>query len=261
MRDVDKIIGRLAIIVPVLHLTSCGLFMAGYSAGFGGGVGGLFSPSDFFTITIQYLILIYALSLGVPTLLTVARHRLGWASYQDIIEKETDQIRKEKLRSNGEFTKVVLVVSIWISLALFGLIFALSIWVGAIRDHYVMFMFFAVSLAPLWWKVSNHFDIPMLPSELALNAVLFVVAVIGIGMDRGDRDRRLPFELVVSKTMQCNDHRILRPIGERFISVTPDNRRYIINDECETQFVFETVPIYSPKPLGDLVVEKFNESP
>ena len=256
MLDIDKVAGRVTIIVPVVHLAACGLYMAGYSTGFGGNIGGMFSASDFFTITIQHLVATYVLGLGMPVAVILLRHRSGRTYAVDLIAMEDDPAKRADLVATRRW---VLRLTTWVvpPLVLIPLIILVcQIWTGAMRDYYFALNFSLLALLPVWWKIANRLQLYGLPVELAWCALAFAVGVLGLGMNSGDRDRRFPYNAVSDVRMHCGKHAILSPIGDRFISVTPDNRRHIVNDECKVQFDFVPTSIIRLVPLYDLVKAK-----
>lgn len=259
--DIDKIAGRATIIVPVVHLVACGLYMAGYSIGFGGNIGGMFSASDFFTITIQHLITTYVLTLGMPLVVIFMRHRSGRTYAVDLIAREDDPLKKAELIATRHwvvgFTTWTLPV-----LALLALVMlACQFWTGAARDYYFALNMCILALFPSWWKIANHLKFYGLSVELAWCALAFTVGVVGLGMNSGERDRRYSYNDLSEGRMRCGKHVILSPIGNRFISVTPDNRRHLVNDECKVQFDFVPTTIVPFGSLYDLVIAKLVVAP
>jgi hypothetical protein len=259
--DVEKLTGRLTIIIPLVHLVACGLYMAGYSAGFGGNIGGMFSPSDFFTITIQHLITTYVLSLGMPMALILLRHRSGYTSAAELISQENDPEKKSRLITTQQW---VVKVATWIlpaMAAIAGLVLALQFWTAGARDYYFTFSFVLLALLPTWWNLANRLNFEGLHVEFAWCALAFGIGVVGLAMNQGDRDRRFPYSALTDTRMHCGNHVILSPIGDRFISVTPDNRRQLITDECKVQFVFQPTPIVPLEPVFDLIKSKLTPHP
>lgn len=259
--DIEKAIGRLTIIVPLIHLLACGLYMAGYSTGFGGNIGGMFTASDFFTITIQHLVTTYVLSLGMPVAVIFLRHRSGRTYAADLIAKEEDPAKKAKLVDTREW---VIWFTTW-ALPLLGLLplglLACQIWTDAPRDYYLPLTMLLLALLPIWWRAANRLNFYGLPVELAWCALSFAVGVLGLGLNAGDRDRRWPQAAFVDSRMRCGKHVVLNPIGERFLTVTPDNRRHLTDDECKVQFDFAPTTIVRMDSLANLVSAKLNPAP
>lgn len=261
MQDFDKVAGRLAIVVPIVHLVTCGLYMAGYSAGFGGNIGGLFSASDFFTITIQHLVTTYVFSLGMPLAVILLRHRSGRAYAVDIIAQEDDPATKAKLIATRQwvigFTTWALPV---LALFLFTMLIC-QIWTGSVRNYNFLFTSIFLALMPAWWGAADRLKLYGLPVELAWCAAVFAIGVVGLGMDAGDRDRRLAYKVLFDTRMHCGHHVMLSPIGDRFISVTPDDRRHLINEDCKVIFDFVPTAIIPLRSLYDLVKAKLTSAP
>jgi hypothetical protein len=260
MTDVEKIIGRFSLLLPIVHIITCGLFMAGYSLGFGGNIGGLFSASDFFTITIQHLITTYTLSLMAPILFILSRHRTGRAYAIDLINAEKDEETRARLVSTRQF---IVKLTSWV-LPLFAILFVvmacLSIYADAHVEYYLTLNMLVLGFLPTWWNLMNRLKLGGLPVEIAWCAIAFAVGVVGLGLNIGQTDRRLPYTALTESRMRCSNQVILSPIGERFLSVTPDNRRHIINEDCKTQFDFQKTAVFVPGSLYDLVRKKWQSS-
>jgi hypothetical protein len=254
--DIDKIATRYTVFVPVLHLVSCGLYIAGYSTAFGSNIGGLFSASDFFTITIQHLIMTYIVGLGMPLLVILARHRSGKTYAADLIAKEDDPIKKAAMAENNrktvKFIQWVLPLASLLPIALL----LCQIWTGAMREYYLVLNFVLMALLPTLWNTASRLGFFGVRVEFAWVGLAFAVGVYGLGLNSGDRDRRLPFSAFADSHMQCKKHFILRPIGSRFISVTSDDRRHLVDDKCEVKFTFPRSDIIPLESLFALVAKK-----
>ena len=261
MTDVEKLVGRATLAIPVLHVLTCGIYIAGYSAGFGGNIGGMFAASDFFTITIQHLIVIYVLGLMFPTGFILLRHRAGKAYIADEIEREEDLNRKERLISNRNF---VVGLMDWF-LPIFGLlmvtILVCQFWTGSRVEYYMTLNMILLAFTPTWWRVTAYFRFYGLPAEISWCVLVFIIGVLGVGLNAGDKDRRAPYSFLANGHMQCKEQVILNPIGNRFISVTADNRRHIVDDDCKVRFNFEPVPIFAEGSIYALVKAKLFASP
>ncbi|WP_019052943.1 hypothetical protein [Sphingobium xenophagum] len=261
MADVEKLIGRATLAVPVLHVLTCGIYIAGYSAGFGGNIGGMFSASDFFTITIQHLIMIYVLGLIFPTGFILLRHRAGKTYAADEIEREENPTRKTRLISDRKF---IVGFMDWflpsVGLVMIAMLFC-QFWTGARIEYYMTFNMILLALMPTWWRLASYFRFYGLPAEITWCVFVFIIGVLGVGLNAGDKDRRAPYMFLANGHMRCKEQVILNPIGDRFISVTADNRRHIVADDCNVRFDFEAAPTFAEGSLYDLVSAKLFPSP
>ena len=134
---------------------------------------------------------------------------------------------------------------------------AFQIWTGAWIEYYLTLNMLVLALAPTWWDIANRLNFYGLPAELAWCGAVFIVGVLGLGLNSGEMDRRLPYSSLVDGHMVCRNQIVVSSIGKRFISVTPDNRRHLINEECKTQFDFSMSPVVPDKSLYDLAAKKF----
>jgi hypothetical protein len=107
--DIDKSLGRLAVMVPVVHVVACSLFLVGYSWGFESGVATLFTASDFFTVSLDHLVRMYALGMAFPLALLVYQHRSGAPYIADAIAVEVDETKKNALVRQSVFMKTLII--------------------------------------------------------------------------------------------------------------------------------------------------------
>lgn len=255
--DAEKLITRGAIAVPFIHVITCGLYIFGYAAGFGAQIGGMFSASDFFTITIQHLSAVYVIWLGLPLLSTYLLNRslaLDRGVDESIDRDETDSPRL------GSFSPVLFKLLDYI-LPLIAFAFAtllfLQISTGSVRQYKLCFIMIWTGTLPVWWRTQQHARLLGVPIQMVWIIATFVIGVLGMSMEAGDSDRRLPYAKLKPGRLFCKEQIILTAIGERFITATKDNKRHIVNDECEDFASFETVPVAVEGPIWALIVEQW----
>jgi hypothetical protein len=257
MRNFEKIAGRATLLIPVVHLVTCGLYMAGYSLGFGGNIGGLFSASDFFTITIQRLISTYVMSAGLPALILFVRHRSGKPYISDEIAAEPDESRRDRLLKTAVLVRLTANVVFITNFIIWCIILIAEIYADYWIEYYLFSTMTILALFPIWWKIAERLKFYGMPVEIAWCIFSFAVGVVGLGLNSGERDRRISYTELVQNRMHCATHVVLTPIGTRFLSVTPDGIRHIINDECKILFDFEKRPNFSKGTLYELVMRKW----
>lgn len=257
MGDFEKIAARVTLLIPIVHLVTCGLYMAGYSLGFGGNIGALFSTSDFFTITIQRLISTYVMSAGLPAFILFVRHRSGKPYISDEIAAEQDESRKRRLQNTANLINLMLNVGFTAIFTLWIIIFIAQIYADYWIDYYMFLTTTILALFPIWWKVARRLNFHGMPVEIAWLILSFAIGVVGLGLNSGERDRRFSYTELFQHRMHCATHVVLTPIGTRFLSVTPDGTRHIINDECKILFDFQKRPAFSKGTLYELVLRKW----
>lgn len=256
MADLEKTISRAVILVPVAHIIVCTLYIAGYSLGFGGNIGGLYSPVDFFTVTLQHLIYIYVLSLAMPILFILFRHRSGRTYASDEIAAETDPEKKVALAQTASRVVSFFDYALPMFLVLVLVSFSVSIYVDTYIQYYLTFNAIVLSLYPTFIRLAEWLNFRGLRVEVAWSLISFTAAVVGLGLDSGQIDRRLTYDALAKGAMRCQGHVILTPIGQRFLSVTRDNRRHVVDADCKARFEFEQRPLWRGGPLPSLFLEK-----
>ncbi|PTS81391.1 hypothetical protein DBR17_09765 [Sphingomonas sp. HMWF008] len=232
--------------------------MAGYSLGFGGNIGGLFSASDFFTITIQRLISTYVMSAGLPAVILFLRHRSGKPYISDEIAAEQDDLRKKRLENTAALMRIMVSVGFIVAFILWCIILFAEIYSDSWIEYYMFLTAATLAIFPFWWKAAERFKFYGMPVEIAWCIMSFAVGVVGLGLNAGERDRRFSYAELSQHRMHCATHVVLTPIGTRFLSVTPDGVRHIINDECKVLFDFQKRPIFSEGTLYELVMRKWD---
>jgi hypothetical protein len=263
MADMEKVLGRLAIAIPLVHVVTCGLYLAGYSAGFGARIGGMFLPSDFFTITIQMLIQLYTLNLGLPVLILFVRYIYvdGYAS--DVIFKPTEHQTIQDLTANISALKKILIVinTLCIFLGIVAIAnLTAEIIVGVKLSIRFTCSFLMLAGLPLWWKFATKLKRGGWQVEFAFLCTYFVIGIWAAGVENGQMDRRAEYSNFVGRRMTCGDHVILGPIGSRFLSIMPNGQRQIIDENCKIIFGFVKAPPFTVGPAVPLALQKLNES-
>jgi hypothetical protein len=111
---------------------------------------------------------------------------------------------------------------------------------------------------PFWW-ICDRVKLYGFWAEVMWIVVCIVPAVISVGMDEGFRDRRDPMARLVKDTYHCQKQLVVSSIGDRFISVTRDNVRHVINDECEILFNFPRLNPPRDGSISDAVSKSVRE--
>lgn len=255
--DWDKIFQRLAIIIPAIHIMTCGIYIIGYSVGFRNQIGSLFSVSDFVTITFNHLVMLYASSIVVPTVMTLIRHRSGATYASDLIESTPAGEDRERAILNLESRRRLLrlfLIFMFISSAIAILI---NIAFAGKPIYQIMLVMLMLSLTALFYIEASRQNLYGIKAELAWIMAVFFVAVFGFAVDQGIRDRRLPFKELGTSYYYCNDLKILSPIGDLYIAAAPNEERLIVDKECKRIFKFpKTDPLFKGS-LWDAVKSRF----
>ncbi len=248
-------------IVPIAHVIACTLFLAGYCTGFGGNIATLFKPSDFFTVTLDHMVLMYTTGLIVPVVTVVARHRAGVRSASDEIALEQDQTKRAAMTTTLRRMRRTIVVLCLLMGIISAALLILSYRFDTFVPWYLGLSFFTVSIAPFWWQITTKLNFLGVGIEFAWLTLSFLVGVFGLGLDNGELDRREAFSELRPTRYACGKLVILATAGDRFIAASKSGVRSVIDEECKVQFNFaKAVPI-SDKPLGSLVREWLSAPP
>lgn len=256
--DLEKVVSRAVVIVPIAHVVACTLFLAGYCIGFGGHIASLFSPSDFFNVTLDHMVLMYTTGLIVPALTVVVRHRAGVSSAVDQLAAETDDAKRaEGWRSLKSMRRVITGLSICIGILAVTYL-TLSYRFDTFVQWYLGLSMLTVAVGPLWWAVTSKLKFYGIGVEYAWVTLSFAIGVLGLGMDNGELDRRNDYADLRSSRYACDKLVVVAAAGEKFIAAGKNGVRHVINDDCDIQFSFEKAVPIAEKPLGPSVIEWFS---
>lgn len=253
--DSDKLLGRAAIIIPVTHVAACSLFLAGYSWGFGDKIGTLFTASDFFTISLHYLVSMYIFGLGVHLVPLAYRHLSGTPYTVDKISRIQDEEQRQLSLKRLEVIKTMITLSLVVLFTLVVTLLIINIVYDLNRSYYLTISVLTLTIVPLWWHVANKLLISGVGMELTLLGLTFAAGLVGLGMDAGFRDRRYSFDALQGSHFACGSDIVLTPVGNRFVSVSPDGSRQVINDKCEVIFKFPTLPKLNERTPAEVVFQ------
>ncbi|MFV0625218.1 hypothetical protein ACBY01_14565 [Sphingomonas sp. ac-8] len=216
--------------------------MAGYSAGFGGGISGMFSASDFFTVTLQHLVLIYATALIGPAIATYSLHRLLSSKANALANDNKARFRK----SPKSVKLVILAIAVLMTVTLITS-FIFEVLLDVERGFYQLFIipfFWAVQIWPTFGKMVG---LTRTTGIIAWHVLVFTVTVFSLGLTDGHSDRRLEYKALAPKHMFCGDVVILTPVGDRFVAVDSGGVRHIVNDGCKKLFTFNKTSLLHDK--------------
>lgn len=257
--DWDKALGRLAIVVPVLHVVVCTFFLAGYSWGFGGGVSKLFDTSDYFTATIENLIKIYTVALAIPLMTLVYRHRSGHPYAIDTVHSEEDPLKRDIMMSRMLLIRKLIFYISWILVFLILFAFIIQVKFDLYRSYYVTSQVIILALTFPYWHLCRNIKFYGFWAELAWLLVGFAFATLAMGADSGFKDRRYPYSIVSQDSFSCNNNSVIFRAGENFIAVEQLGKRIALNKDCDLKFEFSEFPPITEKSIYEVIVDHFGK--
>jgi hypothetical protein len=255
----EKVLGQAAIVIPLAHIVSCGLYLAGYSTGFGGQVGNLFLPSDFFTITIQSLVPLYAFGLGLPAFVLLLRQVYLNGVAENVVLTEQDEVKmKKSIAEKANWEKLMNVI-VALSTCVYIIHFISEIYIGSNLDILLLITLLTNVFIPFWWRTANKLNLSEWREKIIFICTYFCITVFAIGADNGERDRRAEYSSFLGSRMTCGNHIVLAPVGSKFLSVTPNGQRHIIDESCKPLFDFHQAPPFTSGPAIPLAFQKLRE--
>ncbi|WP_298169941.1 hypothetical protein [Novosphingobium sp.] len=223
--------------------------MAGYSLGFGDHISGFFTAGDFFTITIRNLLSVYFFGLGLPFIVISIRNFRESAPESAKNIDLDDECGSDRLGKILEifYINPSLFIDIFAIYNLIILILCLYFKVPPWYQLTFIFVFFAFSSR--WWKIAVQLSLSNFITELLWCMLVFSISVFGLSLDQGFLDRHAPYKSLSYNRVSCDKFTVLTPIGSRFIAVTSDDKRHLIDDKCQVVFEFSPSYIASSEPL------------
>jgi hypothetical protein len=224
MERLIKPIAQIAALIPLAHLFVCSLFLAGYSGAFGARVGSLFAISDIFATSLSDLFIIYVTAVLVPL--------IGGMRIKHILTNMQDsEDTKSKIAKTADRAMLALG-------ALMVLLEAFRMY----RNEPVQYnlLIEGILLANIGAVFRFFEKVGLHGSEqgVAWLAVLLCAVAFGAGMSQGQLDRLAQYRTFVGRSYNCGKLIILRPASDKFIAVTPNNNRVLIDQTCKVEFFF-----------------------
>ncbi len=256
--DQEKLISQSVIAVPVIHVTTCAIYLAGYSAGFGASVGTLFGAGDLFGVSVSELFWTYLAGVVLPLIALSPQLKPDYKSPRTRAAETGDQSIIDRVHSQDRLYLgiVYLGVAVWMLSTLASSFVALQ------TDHRFPYMecsnILAFGASFYWARYAST-----LPTSRATDLVITVLMALAIiafgsGLSRGQGERRYPVAAFEGKRPLCGTWHVLRPVGERFIAVDSKGGRALINEACATSLAIPFRPSFKSASLIDLTGDWWN---
>lgn len=231
--ELEKILSRVVLIAPFAHLAVCSLYIYGFSMGFGLSISGLFTATDFFIVTLQNLIVIYPVALMLPAIIWYFQHQSTSDDDGGMASVSEFSVRRKI------FVGVIVSISVFVFFW-----FAISRIQGFYFSWYLLLQAILICMLPFAIQLASRAQLNRAKVSFSLNCAMFVLAVVALGIEKGDLYRRGSFVQLTNNDMKCGNQTVLLPIGDRFLAVGTDATRNIINDDCKVVFKFERTKLY-----------------
>lgn len=256
--DIEKSIGQFAIAVPIIHISTCAIYLAGYSAGFGANIGMMFGASDLFGLSVSELFWTYLGGIIIPLITLSPQFKPGYKSAITRAYESGDQnIIDAANKSNSSFLKLILfILSLWTLFCLFYLFISLKL------DQRIPYSElsnpFAFLVSFLFANYASNFKTSRTVDLIVASLLTFAIISFASGLTRGQGERRYGVTNFRDSRPSCNDWYILRTVGERFIAVAGNNHRAVINAECKPVLGFAERRPFASASLSDLTSDWWN---
>jgi hypothetical protein len=259
--DQEKLVSQAAITVPIIHVITCAIYLAGYSAGFGAHVGTLFSVGDLFGLSVADLFWIYLAGCVIPLIALSPQLKPGYKSAITRARETGDQSTIGRHERQERFYS-----RLWPGF--FGLFFLFLLFDAFIcykTDQRIPYMELS---QPIAFGVSRCWAgyAATLPTKRSTDLLVAVVMTLGLvsfatGVTRGQGERRYAYETFSDARPRCGDWVVLQTVGDRMIASNRTNIRAVITEECKAILVMPLRPAFKQATLAELISEWWRSSP
>lgn len=219
---------------PILHLLVTGLFLLGYYVSFGNRVYAFATSSDLFVASMGNVGLNYISLLTFPVIFILwLRGKSGaWSVHDAAMTRPEGEERIEALKIADLDRNLLKYLG-------FIIVFTqiVSTYIQYHRDGYIPYYsvsFFVIALFAIFvsW-LANRMTFPTPSVHVTILLGLMLIGSFFNGMSSGQADRRLDYSEAIKVSVQCPLGAILRPVGEHFLIVGPNNQHVIADRECK----------------------------
>lgn len=253
--DQDKLVGQAVVTVPIIHLITCAIYLAGYSAGFGANIGTIFSVGDLFGLSVSELFWTYLAGVVIPLVALSPQLRPDYKTAHARAQETGDAAIISRIAwQNKVFFRAILGMMALVTLAsLFYLFISISL------DQRIPYMElsqpFAFIISFGWSSYASK--LPTKRTTDLLIAIIMTLALLSFatGLTRGQGERRYPVKSFIDARPSCGGWLVLRTVGERMIALNKDGLRAVITDECKPALLIPRRADFKQAALAELTTE------
>lgn len=242
-------LSQIAVIAPAIHLFISFVFITGYSLGFGGGVGTLFSITDIFSITLTDIYYVYIFGFIIPLLsiidkLIVDRHKENNTNKDSLNFFNIFEL-------SGKTVRVTLLLIMIISILFVLFYFYIANYFKALMPYNLIQAALIISLPYILMIDGENSSIRLKRRTIALLIVGLILSSLASGLSQGQLERRYSISHFENRVF-CSDFKILRSTSQGLIAVSKNGDRIIIDSKCQTIFKFPHRTIANEPDFFDL---------
>lgn len=230
--DMEKAIGQFAIAIPIIHISTCAVYLAGYSAGFGSSVGMLFGPSDLFGLSVSELFWTYLAGIIMPLAIISPQFKPDYKTART----RADEIGDETIISRVKRTDIIIFRMIISFLSIFTILILFVTYIAVKFDHRIPYTELGNPLAFvssfLTARYMSSFNTSRATNLILSSLLTFAVISFSTGLTRGQGERRYHAKNFTDSRPACGGWSILRTTGERYIAVASNNERAVLDADC-----------------------------
>lgn len=259
--DQEKLLGQAVVTVPIIHVTTCAIYLAGYSAGFGAHVGTLFGVGDLFGLSVTELFWTYLAGVMIP--LVVLSPQLS-PDYKSAQTKAQETGNPEIIRRIAWQDKIFVRMSFGL-IAFMTVFYCFDLYISLQTDQRIPYMELS---QPLAFVISFGWSAyaTKLPTKRSANLLIAVVMTLAAmsfatGLSRGQGERRYPFKSFVDARPHCGGWVILRTVGDRMIALNRNDVRAVVTKECKVGLIMPRRAPFKSASLAQLTKEWWTGSP
>jgi hypothetical protein len=238
----------LLVIIPAFHLATCVIYLFFYYSAFGVGLAYFASPTDIFAVSLADVAPGYVwLILGLT--LSHFAFRSNWRENRFRFET-LDPEDQERLRPRAKSVLRILYWGIGILLAQSGMIALLDYIATGYVNTFFAAIFAQLAVISVSTIALHRLNLTKTTYDILSNAGVIVVALATSGASDAQIDKHLRYSEMLSPSAMCGQMKIRKRVSEYWLAVSPDNGRYLVDDNCDRKFVVVQGQQFSPLSVG-----------
>lgn len=256
--ELPKIAEQFPVLAPLFHLLLCAAFLCGYSAGFGAGIGGLFSVSDLFSLSLTDLIFLYIFGLLFPALFIAPHFQPNFVPLATRLARSNDP-------SDAQLLKFLRKTINWflVALAAIWLLFLIpAIGLAIMYDQRIPYSDISGVIPAVvtffWLKYSSNLTTKFRTDLITAALLSLIAGAMFFGLARGQEERRYSVDNFSTSYLKCGTMTVLRPISSRFLALDRYGRRWVIDESCKPIFHVPDRPAFQKVTPIELLVRWWN---
>ncbi len=229
-----KTVFECLVAIPVFHLIVTGLYLIGYHLSAGGRLYVFTGTSDIFSASIADVgpTYISVLTLPIFVILWIRASSGAWTDQEAALlqpEGEARETALRKFRSSKKIFRLQVLLLLAAQILFCGMFYFRWGYIPIGLLGFMTLLLFA--MGNVWFANRLNIPSPWFHVTFLVGAAL-LLSVFG-GLSRGQIDRRYSYAEAISVVPTCRGFAILRPLGDKFLAISRENRHLVVDSSCQ----------------------------